>query len=143
MFLGGLQNVSMSRGKAEFQSVCMDVTERYHAKKLSESKRYLQALADVYTKIFEFNLDANTVKCLYCEEMSYFKRFENIAMQMEDALEKWVIASVASAQQDAVRQFFKDFCQRRLYGGDGKPPQITYQARSTGRQHQTIYWDIY
>ncbi len=119
------------QGKAEFQSVCMDVTERYQAKKLSESKRYLQALADVYTKIFEFNLDANTVKCLYCEEMSYFKRFENIAMQMEDALEKWVIASVAFAQQDTVRQFFKDFCQRRLYGGDGKPPQITYQARST------------
>ena len=119
------------QGEAEFQSVCMDITERYQARKSSESKRYLQALTDVYDKIFEFNLDANTVKCLHCEEGSYFKRFENIAMQIEDALEKWLIASVATEQQDAIRRFFKDFCQKRLNGVDGKPPQITYKARST------------
>lgn len=119
------------QGEAEFQSVCMDVTERYQARKSSESKRYLQALTDVYDKIFEFNLDANTVKCLHCEESSYFKRFENIAMQMEDALEKWLIASAAAEQQDDIRRFFKDFCQKRLSGMDGKPPQITYMARAT------------
>ena len=119
------------QGEAEFQSVCMDITERYHARKTSESKRYLQALADVYDKIFEFNLDANTVKCLHCEEASYFKRFENIAMQIEDALEKWLIASVNSEQQDTIRRFFNDFCQKKLNGVDGKPPQITYKARST------------
>ena len=119
------------QGEAEFQSVCMDITERYQARKSSESKRYLQALTDVYDKIFEFNLDANTVKCLHCEENSYFKRFENIAMQIEDALEKWLIASAATEQQDTIRRFFKDFCQKRLSGVDGKPPQITYKARST------------
>lgn len=119
------------QGEAEFQSVCMDITERYQARKSSESKRYLQALTDVYDKIFEFNLDANTVKCLHCEENSYFKRFENIAMQIEDALEKWLVASVATEQQDTIRRFFKDFCQKRLSGVDGKPPQITYKARST------------
>ena len=119
------------QGEAEFQSVCMDITERYQARKSSESKRFLQALTDVYDKIFEFNLDANTVKCLHCEENSYFKRFENIAMQIEDALEKWLIASVATEQQDTIRRFFKDFCQKRLSGVDGKPPQITYKARST------------
>ncbi len=119
------------QGEAEFQSVCMDITERYQARKTSESKRYLQALTDVYDKIFEFNLDANTVKCLHCEEASYFKRFENIAMQIEDALENWLIASVNAEQQDNFRRFFKDFCQKRLNGVDGKPPQITYKARST------------
>ena len=119
------------QGEAEFQSVCMDITERYQARKSSESKRYLQALTDVYDKIFEFNLDANTVKCLHCEENSYFKRFENIAMQIEDALEKSLIASAATEQQDTIRRFFKDFCQKRLSGVDGKPPQITYKARST------------
>ena len=118
-------------GEAEFQSVCMDITERYQARKSSESKRYLQALTDVYDKIFEFNLDANTVKCLHCEEGSSFKRFENIAVQIEDALEKWLIASVATGEQEAIRRFFKDFCQKRLSGVDGKPPQITYKARST------------
>ena len=119
------------QGEAEFQSVCMDITERYQARKSSESKRYLQALTDVYDKIFEFNLDANTVKCLHCEDTSYFKRFENIAMQIEDALEKWLFASVNAEQQDTVRRFFMDFCQKRMNGVDGKPQQITYKARST------------
>lgn len=128
---GWVTKCTNEQGEAEFQSVCMDVTERYQARKTSESKRYLQALTDVYDKIFEFNLDANTVKCLHCEEASYFKRFENIAMQIEDALEKWIIDSINPEQQDAVRRFFKDFCQKRLRGIDGKPPQITYKARST------------
>ena len=119
------------QGEAEFQSVCMDVTESYQARKTRESKRYLQALTDVYDKIFEFNLDANTVKCLHCEDASYFKRFENIAMQIEDALEKWIIDSINWEQQDDVRRFFKDFCQKRLRRIEGKPPRITYKARST------------
>ena len=119
------------RGEEEFQSVCMDITERYQTRKTSESQRYLRALEDVYDKIFEFNLDANTVRCLHCGEKSYMKRFENIAMQIEDALEKWLVASVSPKQQDAVRRFFGDFCQKRLHGVDGKPPQITYNARST------------
>lgn len=118
-------------GEAEFQSVCMDVTERYQARKADEGKRYLQALADVYDKIFEFNLAANTVKCLHCSETSYFKRFENIAMQIEDVLEQWLVSSVSPEQQDAVRRFFSDFCQKNLHGVDGKPPRIAYKARST------------
>lgn len=119
------------RGEEEFQSVCMDITERYQMRKTSENQRYLRALEDVYDKIFEFNLDANTVRCLHCGEKSYMKRFENIAMQIEDALEKWLVASVSPKQQDVVRRFFGDFCQKRLHGVDGKPPQITYNARST------------
>ena len=119
------------QGEAEFQSVCMDITDRYQARKMNESKRYLQALTDVYDKIFEFNLDTNTVKCLHCEDTSYFKHFENIAMQIEDALEKWLLASVNAEQQDTVRSFFMDFCQKRTNGVDGKPQQITYKARST------------
>ncbi len=128
---GGITKCINEQGEAEFQSVCVDITERYQAQKTSENKRYLQALTDVYDKIFEFNLDANTVKCLHCSETSYFKRFENVAMQMEDALEKWLVASVSPEQQDSIRRFFRDFCQKRLHGTDGKPPQISYKARST------------
>lgn len=119
------------QGEAEFQSVCMDITDRYQARKINENRRYLNALADVYDKIFEFNLDANTVKCLHCDEVSYFKRFENVAMQIEDAMEKWLINSIAPEHQEDIRRFFQDFCQKRLREVDGKPPQITYKARST------------
>ena len=139
---GWVTKCTNEHGAPEFQSVCMDITERYQAQKTTESKRYLRALADVYDKIFEFNLDANTVKCLHCEETSYFKRFEDVAMQIEDALERWMISSVAQEQQDDVRRFFGDFCQKKLHGADGKPPQITYSARATDdsiRQYTGIF----
>ena len=119
------------QGIAEFQSVCMDITERHQAKKDKETKRYLKALTDVYDKIFEFNIDANTVKCLYCDDSSSFKSFEDIAMQIDDALEKWLLAAVDLNDRDRVRAFFKDFCQKKLYEPDAKLPQITYKARSS------------
>ena len=119
------------QGAEEFQSVCMDITESFKARKAKENKRYLKALTDVYDKIFEFNTDADTVKCLHCEDASYFKRFENVAMQVEDALEKWLIDSVSKEQQESVRRFFTDYSQKRIQEADRKPPQITYNARST------------
>ncbi len=118
-------------GNAEFQSVCMDVTERYQMRKAKEGERYMEALSDVFDKIFEFNLDANTVKCLHCEEDSYFKRFQNIAMQTDDALETWLLSSVASEYRDDIRKFFQDVCKKRLYEAEGKPPSVTYKARAT------------
>ncbi len=128
---GWVTKVVNEHGEEEFQSVCMDITESYRARKAKENKRYIKALTDVYDKIFKFDLDANTVKCLHCEDASYFKRFENIAMQVEDALEKWLVDSVDPEQQDSVRRFFRDFSQKKLTSVDGRPPQISYMARST------------
>ena len=119
------------QGEAEFQSVCMDITERHQTRKATETKRYLKALTDVYDKIFEFNLDANTVKCLHCEDHSSFKKFEDISMQTDDALEKWIMGNVDLADRDRVKDFFKDFCQKKLYEADARPLQITYLARSS------------
>ena len=127
------------QGVAEFQSVCMDVTERHQARKATETKRYLKALTDVYDKIFEFNLDANTVKCLHCDDGSSFKKFEDIAMQIDDALDKYIIGAVDSEDRDKVRTFFRDFSQKKLYEPGAKPPQLTSRARSsTGEIKQYI-----
>lgn len=118
------------QGVEEFQTVCMDITERHQAKKETEVKRYTKALSDVYDKIFEFNLDANAVKCLYCDDSSMFKRFENIAMQIDDALDKWILSSVDPADRNRVWAFFHAFCQKKLTESEARPPQITYKARS-------------
>ena len=118
-------------GEAEFQSVCMDVTEQHRAGKDAEAKRYLKALADVYDKIFEFQLDANTVKCLYCDDASSFKALEGIAMQIDDALNKWIISAVDPDDREQVRAFFRDFCCRKLSEPGARPPQLTYRARSS------------
>lgn len=119
------------QGKTEFQSVCMDITERHQAQKTAETKQYLKALTDVYDKIFEFNIESNMVKCLHCEDSSSFKKFEDVAVQMDDALEKWIIDAVVMEDRDTVRMFFKDFSRKRLYAADAKPPQITYRAKSS------------
>lgn len=66
--------------------------------KSRESKNDItKALTDVYDRIFEFNLDANTVKCLLCEGKFIFKEpLRGLCLlQVEDALEKWLIVSAS------------------------------------------------
>ncbi len=118
------------QGVEEFQSVCMDVTERYYQKKSAETKRYLKALTDVYDRIFEFNISLNTVKCLYSKDSGTFRPYENIAMQIDDATEKWIMNSAEPQEREKMRGFFRDFCQKKLYSSDAKPPQVTYSAKS-------------
>lgn len=126
------------QGREEFQSVCMDVTERHQKKKEKEEKRYLKALADVYDMIFEYELADSTVKCLCGRDSGMFQRIENIPMQMEEATEKWIADTVAGDDQDSVRKFFRAFYQRKYFLSDARPPQIQYKARSSeGR------WGIY
>lgn len=125
------------QGEEEFQSVCMDITERHQARKNAETRQYLKALTDVYDKIFEFNIDSNMVKCLYCEDSSSFSKVKDVAVQMDDALEKWIIDAVVTQDREAVRAFFRHFSSKRLYTADAKPPQIAYTARcSTGELKQ-------
>ncbi|MCR5388637.1 MAG: hypothetical protein K6E56_05255, partial [Lachnospiraceae bacterium] len=118
-------------GEAEFQCACMDVTERYRSRKEKESRRYIDALTDVYDKIFEINCAANTVKCLHCEASSDYRRFVNVAMQIEDALDTWLLSSVSEEHREEIRKFFTDFTQNKLSGSAGKPPQISYLALSS------------
>lgn len=126
------------RGREEFQSVCLDVTERYREKKADEEKRYLKALTDVYEMVFAYELAGSTVKCLYSRGSDTFKRIENIPMQMRDATEKWIAETVAGEDQDRVRHFFESFYQGKYFLSDARPPQIQYAARSSeGR------WRIY
>ena len=129
-------------GSEEFQSVCMDVSERYEDKEAVEANRYLKALSEVYDKIFEFNTLSNTIKCLYSNNSSMFKRFENIPMPLDDALEKWIMDSVDSSDKEMVRSFFADFSKKKFYEPDAKPPQITYRALSSdnvSRQYGGIF----
>ena len=119
------------QGVEEFQSVCIDITERHQAKKANEAKQYIKAIKDIYDKIFRYDLSNNTVNCLYSNDSPAFKWLENIPMQMEDATEKWIEGTVVEEDRDKIRDFFNDFRLKRLYTVDGKPPQITYKAMSS------------
>lgn len=128
---GWVAKCTDEHGNEEFQSVCIDMTKRFKAKKENEKRRYLKALADVYDKIFEYNTADNTVNCLYSNNSPMFKWLENIPMQMEEATEKWISETVIPEDCDKVRSFFKDFRSTKKYGSNGKPPQITYRAKSS------------
>ncbi len=130
------------QGEEEFQSVCMDVTERYQARREKETRRYLRALTEVYNKIFEYNLEANTVKCLYSDNSPMFRWTENIPMQMGEATEKWIGDNVDGEDQEAVLAFFGSYLAKRHRACGEKPAQIRYRARSSDgktRLYQGIF----
>lgn len=118
------------QGVEEFQSACMDITQRHQIRKEREAQRYLKALTEVYDKIFEYDLNERTVKCLYGQHSPMFRWIENIPMQMEDATEKWIMGNVFEEDRDRVRMFFADFWGRRLFQIE-TPPVVRYRALSS------------
>ena len=119
------------QGEEEYQSACMDITERHQIVKERTMKRYLKALTDIYGKIFEFDLSNGIVKCLYARNSPMFRWIENIPMQMGEATEKWIVGTVVKEDRDRVLAFFQDFENKKLYKSSTRPPQITYRAHSS------------
>ena len=118
-------------GEEEFQTVCMDVTQRYRERKAAETKRYLKALAEVYDRIFRFDIPANTVTCLYGGESPALRPLEGVAMQTDDAVEKWMAGSVVPEDRERLRAFIRDHGQNKPNEPGARPPQLQYRARSS------------
>ncbi len=127
---GWVTKVINPDGTEEFQSVCMDITERHQSKKAGAVKQYIKALSEVYNIIFEYNIEANTVKCLYSGNSPLFQKLENIPMQMEDATNKWIDETVAVEDKSKVKEFFRGFAAKELCSEGNKPPQISYKAKT-------------
>jgi len=126
-FFGWVTKCVNEQGEEEFQSACMDVTDRYLMKKAQQTARYLTALTEVYDLVFEFDPTAKTVKCVHSRETSRFKLIEQLPMQMEEAVERWVNDTVHPENQAQVRAYF-EACFR---GEIREEQQIRYLARST------------
>ena len=118
-------------GEEEFETVCMDVTQRYQERKDRQTRRYLKALTDVYDKIFEYDRSSATVKCIHDAGSSRFSWIRDIPMQMEEATEKWIADTVVPEEQEKVKAFFRAFCENRLSQSDAKPPRISYRVCSS------------
>lgn len=120
------------KGEPEYQSVCMDISEKYRTKKTAEINRYLNALHDVYDTIFEYDLAAGTVTCIYGENSPTFRPIQRIPMQMQAATEQWARGCIHPDDLERVLAFFSDFFRNRL--ADGQLSQIRYQAHSSDGQ---------
>ena len=125
-----------ARGQEEFQSVCMDMTQRHMQLKEREKKQYVTALTEVYDKIFEFDLANRTVKCLCAKNSPMFRFLLDLPMQMEEATEKWITGTAFEEDREALRAFFGAF-YRRQHPEDGRPPMIRYRALSSAGALQT------
>lgn len=115
-------------GNEEFQSVCMDVTERYQERMASATEHYLKALSDVYEKIFEYDFTNHTVKYVSGGSAT-FSRIRNLPMQMEEATEQWIKNTVYKEDRNRMHEFFSDVFARRMSEGGGRPPQVKYRVK--------------
>ena len=125
------------KGEEEFQSVCMDITEKYHLKKEKEAKRYLQALTEVYDKIFEYDYSDRTVRCLYGKNSPMFKWLENVPMPLEEATKAWIGELVIEEDRAKVKAFVDDFISKNNREVGSPPPQIEYRAFSSSGEIRT------
>ena len=124
------------QGHEEFQSACMDITERQHLKQEREVNRYLKALTEVYDNILEYDLPHRTVKCVHGQDMAGSRWVQDIPMQMEQATQQWISASIFREDQEEVRRFFSDFFQKSI-AKSSSPPTIRYRVLSPEGQMQT------
>ena len=123
------------QGREEFQTVCMDVTRSRQSSQAQESDRYLQALANVYDKIFEYDLTNQTVKCLYGQKSDMFRGLQNIPMHITQATDQWIQSAVAEEDRERVEHFFRAFARKDLQSS--QPLQIKYRARSSNGSFKT------
>ena len=121
-------------GVEEFQSVCMDISERYHARKDKEAKRYMQALSEVYDKIFEFDLLNHTVRYLYGNKSPMFRWLGDVPMQTTEALENWVENTVHEEDRENVREFFNEYSRKNILTPEARPSKIHFRAMSSANE---------
>lgn len=135
--IGWIAKGRNSRGEEEFQSVCIDVSERYDEKRNAERSRFLRALCEVYESVLEYDFSKDTVSCLYGEEPAFFRGVKNIPMQMRTATEKWIESTVVETDRGRVLEFFCTLFSEHGSGADARPPQIRYRAVSARGQEKT------
>ena len=122
---GWITKASDGDGNEEFQSVCMDITEKYRLRRSGETQRYVKAISEVYDKIYEYDLLNRTVRYVWGNTVT-FENMKNYNMHMEDATEEWISHRVAKEDREEMRKFFSALFSRANYGKKYRPPQIRY-----------------
>ena len=135
-------------GREEFQSICMDVTNRYRAKQSEQTESYLHALSCAYDMIFEFDTVERTVRYLQGSVPFFDGFFKNVPMDLTIATQKWLNALVVEEDRPALSRFLVSNVLRQekekiaASGTVGRPaqqenrrdnasedPQITFRMR--------------
>ncbi|MBQ8615677.1 MAG: PAS domain-containing protein [Clostridia bacterium] len=117
------------QGEAEFQSVMIDVSDRFYQQKESELDVYVNSLSQVYDKIFVYDYANKTVKYIYGKNSKTSTQFKDMPVRMEDAIKQFIKVNVDKKYQEEVQQFFNDNYERRFNSIDNKPLQVRFKAK--------------
>ena len=117
------------QGKEEFQSVLIDVSDRYNQQKESEVDIYVNTLSQVYDKIFVYDYANKTVKYIYGKNSKTSSQFKDMPVNMEDAVQQFVKVHVDKKDQAEVQKFFNENYERRFDATDFKPLQTRFMAK--------------
>jgi len=125
-------------GNEEFQSVCMDITNRHRRRREREIRRYLKAISEVYDRIFECDFGARTVKCVYSKDEDELKQIGSLPIHLEESTESCVFGHVDECDLKRVREFFRGAMWQTEKSTREKPPQILYR---TQQQEGGLQWN--
>ena len=118
------------QGNETFQSVCMDVTERYLANREAVKEQYLRALSQVYDQIFAYDFITKTVKYIHGQPTDAFWKLRDVPMQLQEATEQWIQNTVVREDRLRVQSFFqKVYAQTTALPG-GHPPQVSFRTEA-------------
>lgn len=116
-------------GEEEFQTVCMDVTDRYERKLKIEEQHYLHALSQVYDEVVKFDLAKKTIRFLHGHYRNRLGNMADMTCMIEDALSNWIENSVLEADRERVRAAFADLFYNQTHNPDAKPAQLEFSTR--------------
>lgn len=119
------------QGEPEFQSVMLDVSDKYYQQKESEIDIYINSLSQVYDKIFVYDYANKTVKYVYGKNSKTSLQFKNMPVNMDDAIQQFVKVHVDKKDQAEVQEFFNENYERRFNPTDFKPIQTRFRAKFT------------
>lgn len=132
---GWISKTVNADGEEEFQSVCMDCTERYDRKRRDEEQRYLRALTQVYDEIFEFDLSKNTVRFLQGSTGGQLGAMTGMPMVLEDAMRMWTENAVDAADRPKILAMVQGMHSN---DADSRPVQLEFRVNSDGEMRSYI-----
>lgn len=115
-------------GEEEFQSVCMDVTERYERKRRREKENYLRALSQVYDEICELDLSARSIRFLKGHYSNALGSMSTMPLVLEDAARFWIDSVVVEEDRPQVRSAFQTVISSAASDSEDCPVQTEFRV---------------
>lgn len=134
---GWISKAVNSDGEEEYQSVCMDVTDRYDRKRRLEQQSYLRALSQVYDEIIELDFSRKTARFLQGRYHEQLGAMAKMPMLLEDVAGFWLSNVVHEEDRGRVREAFELVLQNSAQDSEIQPVQTEFRVRSSNGTMQS------